>query len=127
MRKIRLLFLMILLLIPASTFAQTNAANKSWNNFWTQFTSAVTKKNKPAVKRLMASEKDFFSGGGGESRSEWLQMVDKSRLWGNLQRAVKSGTKFYDYDGKPGRVTKDNTLIFAFIGGQWRFMGPMGD
>ncbi len=75
----------------------------------------------------MASEKDFFSGGGMEDRNGWLAMVDKYRLWSNLQRAVKGGTKSYDYDGKPGRVTKDNTLIFAFIGGQWRFMGPMGD
>jgi len=120
-------FLVVVMLIPASAFAQKSAADKSWNTFWTQFTSAVNKKSKPAVKRLMASEKDFSSGGGMEDRDGWLQLVDKQRWWDDLQRDVKSGTKSYDYDGKPGRVTRNNTLIFAFIGGRWRFMGPMGD
>lgn len=128
MKKIRILFLMIFLMIPSVAFAQSAAtANKSWNAFWRQFTSAVNRKNKAAVKRLMAEEKDFFSGGGGESRDEWLQMVEEQKWWGLLQKSVKIGTKPSDYDGKPGRVTKDSHLVFAFIGGRWRFMGPMGD
>lgn len=130
MKKIHFLsisFLIVVMLIPASAFAQKSAADKSWNAFWTQFTSAVNKKSKPAVKRLMASENDFFSGGGGETRDQWLAMIERNRSWGDFQRSVKGGTKYYDYDGKPGKVTKDNTLVFAFIGNRWRFMGPMGD
>lgn len=128
MKKLRILLLALFLLVPSAAFAQTSAAaNKSWNTFWTQFSSAVNKKNKAAVKRLMASENDFFSGGGVENRDGWLQLVEKEKWWGNLQRAVKGGTKSSPYDGKPGKVTKDNSLVFAFIGGKWRFMGPMGD
>lgn len=129
MKKTRILFLTLFLMIPSATaFTQTTAAaNKSWNAFWRQFSSAVNRKNKAAVKRLMASEKDFSSGGGGETRDEWLQMVDKEKWWGLLQKSVRAGVKTYEYDGRPSRVTKDNRMIFVFIGGRWRFVGPMGD
>lgn len=121
--KTRILILALCLLIPATTYAQTAATDKSWDSFWTKFSAAVSLKNRAAVKSLMASEKDFFSGGGGETRDEWL----KSVYWPDLKGSVRSGIKKYNYDGKPGRKTKDNYLIFAFIGGRWRFMGPMGD
>lgn len=131
MRKISLLsflFLIALLLNPAHAFAQTNAAaGKSWNSFWTQFSQAVNKRSKPAVKRLMASEEDFSSGGGSEDRNEWLALADQYKWWGILQKSVRAGTKTYKYGGRPSRVTKNNHLIFAFIGGRWRFVGPMGD
>lgn len=128
MKKLRILFLALFLLIPTAAFAQSSAAaNKSWNSFWTQFTQAVNKKNKPAVKKLMASEQNFFSGGGGESRDEWLQMVDEQKWWELLQKSVRLGVKAEKYDGKPGKITKDRHLIFAYIGGKWQFMGPMGD
>ena len=127
-KRIILLLLAMLLVFPALVSAQKSAnADKSWNAFWTQFSAAVSRKNKASVKKLMALEDDFFSGGGGETRDEWLQMVDEQKWWGLLQRSVRLGTKFYNYDGKPGRVTKNNHLIFAFIGGKWRFMGSMGD
>lgn len=127
MKKLQILFLLLLLLLPVSTFAQRSTANKSWNAFWSKFSTAVNKRNKVALKSLMASEKDFFSGGGGETRDEWIQMVEEQRWWGLLQKSVRLGVKADTYDGKPGRVTKDNHLVFAFIGGKWRFMGPMGD
>ncbi len=123
MKKIRILILAFCLLIPASAFAQTSTANKSWNSFWTKFSTAVNKKNQVALKGLMASERDFFSGGGGETRNEWLASVS----WAELKKSVRRGTKVDNSDGKPGRLTKDNHLVFAFIGGRWRFMGPMGD
>ncbi len=123
MKKIRILILAVCLLIPATAFAQSPAASRSWNSFWTKFSAAVNSRNRAGVKNLMASERDFFSGGGGETRDQWLASVS----WRELQKSVRRGTKNYNYDGKPGRVTKDNYFIFAFIGGKWRFIGPMGD
>ncbi len=114
MIKRRILFLVIFLMIPASVFAQTSAqANKSWNSFWTQFTAAVNSKNKAAVKRLMAAEKDFDSGGGSENRDQWLRLVEKQNYWTSLQKSVRSGTKSHtDFNDRPTRVTKDEALIF---------------
>ncbi len=123
MKKTRILFLAFCLLIPASAFAQTSTANKSWNSFWTKFSTAVNQKNRVGLKSLMASERDFFSGGGGETRNEWLASVS----WTELKKSVRRGVKVDNSDGKPGRLTKDNHLVFGFLGGKWRFMGPMGD
>ena len=95
-----------------------NSTSTNYGTKVTKFFEIVT-----FVKSLMASEKDFFSGGGGETRDQWLRAVS----WSELQKSVKKGVKNYNYDGKPGRVTKDNYLVFAFTGGKWRFMGPMGD
>jgi hypothetical protein len=129
--SLRLIVLMFFLLIPAAVSAQSKAAqaaaNKSWQSFWTQFSAAVNAKNKAAVKRLMASENDFFSGGGGESRDEWLQLVESQKWWGLLQKSVRLGTRVDNSDRWLGRVTRDSHLTFAFIGGRWRFTGPMGD
>ncbi len=124
--RISFLFLLLFLFVPSVSFAQS-AAEKSWKPFWTQFTAAVKSKSKPAVKRLMSSENDFFSGGGGESRNEWLKMLDESKLWGEVQRSVAKGVVAYNEDGKTGRITKDRNLIFQYIGSKWRFVGVMGD
>lgn len=123
MMKIRILVLAFLLLIPAAVSAQKSVADKNWDSFWTKFSSAVNTKNRAALKSLMASEKDFYPGGGGGTRDEWLSMVS----WRELQKSVRLGTKADRTYNKPGRVTRDNYLVFAFTGGRWRFMGPMGD
>lgn len=126
--KIQILSLLVLLLVPSLVFGQKAAANKSWSNFWNQFTSAVNKKSRTGVKALMCVEKDFLNGGGIETRDEWLAAVQKEKLWGELQRAVAKGTTDYDLGGgKPARVTGDRSLIFEFTGGRWRFRGLMGD
>jgi len=75
----------------------------------------------------MSSEAAFFSGGGGETRDQWIQMIDESRAWRRLRRSVASGTVPYYEGGRPGRITRDRTLIFQFVGGRWRFVGVMGD
>ena len=130
--RISFLFLLLFLFIPSLAVAQTSrsvtaAANKSWQPFWTQFSSAVRKKNKAAMKRLMSSEKDFFSGGGGETRDEWLKMLDDRKIWGLGQKSVAKGVVPFNEGGKIGRITKDRHLIFRYIGGTWRFVGIMGD
>jgi hypothetical protein len=119
------LFILLLLFVPSFASAQS-AADKSWKPFWTQFSVAVKSKNKAAVKRLMSSEKDFFSGGGGETRDEWLKELDQG-FWGGIQKSVAKGVKNYSEGGRAGRITKDRYLIFQYIGGKWRFVGVMGD
>jgi hypothetical protein len=105
--------------------AQTTP-NESWNAFWAQFSAAVNKKDRVALKRLMASEREFHPGSLG-SREGWLQAVEKQRWWGLLQKSVRLGTVPFDWSGEPTRVTRDNHLGFRFLRGRWRFLGPWGD
>lgn len=123
--RILFLFLLFILFIPSVSSAQS-VAEKSWQPFWTQFNTAVKSKNKAAVKRLMSSEKDFFSGGGGETRDEWLQSLDDG-FWGGIRKSLAKGVKPYHENRRTGRVTKDDLLIFQYISGKWRFVGVMGD
>lgn len=104
-----------------------DAQGNDWNSFWTTFSNAVSKHDRVALKRLMSSEADFFSGGGGENRDQWIQMISERNAWRELQRSVASGTMPYNEGRRPGRITRDRTLIFQLIGGRWRFVGVMGD
>jgi hypothetical protein len=132
MKKARILSLALLLLIPSVAFTQTSrstnaTANRGWQQFWRQFSAAVNKKDHAALKALMSSENDFFSGGGGENRDEWIQMIDRRKAWRDMQKSVASGTVPLKDEKGPSRITKDRTLIFRLIGGRWRFVGVMGD
>lgn len=125
LNRISFLFLLLFLFVPSFASAQS-AAEKSWKPFWTQFTAAVKSKDKAGVKRLMSSEKDWFSVGGGETRDEWLKMLDDG-FWGEVQKSVAKGVVAYNEGGRTGRITKDRQLVFQYIGGKWRFVGIMGD
>ncbi len=105
-------------MLPVSALAQTADASRSWNAFWTKFSAAINAKNKSAVKSMMVAERDFDSA-GGETRDQWLASV----RWAELKQSVRKGVKVRNYDGKPGRISKDNYLLFAYVGGRWRFMG----
>ena len=50
MKKLRILILGFCLLIPASAFAQTSTANRSWGAFWTKFSAAVNTRNRTNLK-----------------------------------------------------------------------------
>ncbi|MGC2237811.1 MAG: hypothetical protein WA584_16725 [Pyrinomonadaceae bacterium] len=133
MSRIFFLFILLFLFIPSLAAAQTSrsvttAANKSWKPFWTQFTAAVKSKNKAAVKQLMVAERDFSNGAEGGTRNQWLKNLDKQKLWGEVQRTVAKGTKLYNSGEKiPWRVTMDDSLLFVFEKGSWRFFGVRGD
>jgi hypothetical protein len=137
MIKPRILLLLLLLLVPALTFAQTSrsnwaAANASWQSFYTEFRAAVNKRDRAALLRMMPD--DFFDGGGGSTASEWLRLIDenaKNGSWRDLQKSFARGTvikRSWSRKGTPTRVTKDNGYYFEFRKDKkWYFAGVVGD
>ena len=137
MTKTRILFLLLLLLIPSLTFAQKSrsnwaAANASWGSFYTAFRAAVNKRDSAAMLRMMPD--DFFDGGGGMTASEWLQFINenaKNGSWRDLQKSFAQGTvinRKWSSKGIPIRVTKDNGYYFEFRRDKrWYFAGVVGD
>lgn len=129
MKTARILPIVLLLLVPSVSFAQSRATNaaatRSWQSFWRQFSAAINKKDRAALRRMMPS--DFFSGGGGQTASEWIKFMDRQNLWREHQMSVALGTKSYKMDRNPGRVTKNDHLIFEYKGGRWWWWGIMGD
>ena len=129
MKKALVLSLMLFLFTPSLVLAQTSRAtqaqaDKAWPIFWRQFSTAIKSKDRVALKRLMASEKEFFSGGGGETRDEWITMIG----WEKLQTALVIGTMPLNDGGRnPARITKDRGLVFEYVRGRWSFTGVMGD
>lgn len=104
------------------------AANRKWKPFWAQFATAVRSRNKASVRQLMVAEKEFSYDEEGGTRNQWLRLLDRHKLWGDVQKSVAKGTKLYDTGEKiPWRITKDNSLLFVFEKGKWRFRGTMGD
>jgi hypothetical protein len=134
MRKVilRKSFLLIatLFLTTISINAQSSrrvSEDAAWNPFWRAFAAAVNARSTAGLRRLAVPARDFFSGGGAETREQWFRMVNRDKLWGLLQRSVRSGTR-RRVEGKTiERVTNDNGLVFVFVRGRWRFNGPMGD
>lgn len=59
--------------------------DKLWPSFWAKFRAAVNSRSKVRLKLLMAPESEFSSGGGGESRDEWLTLVSEQKWWPLLQ------------------------------------------
>ena len=94
--RICILFLLLFLVIPSFVVAQRSSsestvATKSWTKFFEEFSAAVKKKNKSALKKLM--DPDFFGGlGGYPSRDEWLNHIVADNLWSVLQKSVSKGT-----------------------------------
>lgn len=128
--RISFLFLLLFLIVPSASFAQskrtTETANKTWEAFWNKFSAAVKNKNKPTIKSLASSR--FTWHDADDTVSAWLKNLDSSKLWYLVQNSVKKGTTPYDSgEKKPWRVTRDNHLLFVFENGSWRFYGIMGD
>ena len=128
MIKLRILLLTLCLLVPTAAFAETQAATKSWQAFWTQFSSAIEKKSPAALRRLAAPKKNFsLNGGGNQTPAQWIAYIQKDNLWGDYRKAVASGTKPYNCGRGTCRVTNNNELLFQFLGGRWQWIGVMGD
>ena len=137
MRTKLTLSVVLLLLVPLVTFAQTGQAmpaiaNRSWPSFWQQFIAAVNKKDRVALLRMMPS--DFYDGGGGSTASEWLKFIDENETngsWKDLKHSFAKGTVFkrkWSNKGTPTRVTRDNGYYFEFRKDKrWYFAGVVGD
>lgn len=83
---------------------------------------------------LKMMPRNFFSGGGGETASEWLQFIEenaKNGSWRDLQNSFAGGTvvhRAWSSKGVPTRVTKDNGYYFEFRKDKkWYFAGVVGD
>ena len=102
------------------------AAERDWNNFWTEFRAAVEKRNRAALRALTAfsirldnrvvpanAAFERFDGDAGEN------------LWRRLDEALATGAKKPDgFNRRPMRETGDDSLFFDFSsGGRWRWRG----
>lgn len=138
MKNRYLLIAFALVLAVCSASAQTPskkteaAANAAWANFWRQFTAAVNKKDRVAVRKLMAD--NFADDSGGLNATEWLRFIDENERkgsWRDLQKSFARGTvvnKEWPSKGVPTRITRDKFYYFEFRkDGRWYFAGVVGD
>jgi hypothetical protein len=132
-----LLAVPLMLFVALAAFSQTPAtriatAERTWANFWRQFTLAINKKDHTALLRMMPP--DFFDGGGGLTPKQWLKFIDENEpngSWRDLRKSVAGGTKsnrIWSAKGTPTKVTRDNAYYFEFRkDGKWYFAGVIGD
>jgi hypothetical protein len=133
MKRLSLLLPLAICLLASASWAQTSSpANRAWPVFWRAFLTAVNHRDRSSMRKMMPD--DFFDGGGGLNRDEWLKFIDeneKNGSWRDLKRSFAAGTvisKERTNDGVPTRVTKDHGYYFEFRkGGHWYFAGIVGD
>jgi len=137
MKTYGILSTLLILVVGLSSFAQKPAdknatASQSWPGFWRQFTTAINKKDRTALLKMMPE--DFSDGGGGLTAGEWLQFIDENERkgsWRDLQKSFARGTvvdKNGSKKGKQTRVTRDNAYYFEFRKDKkWYFAGVVGD
>lgn len=116
--------LILILMFVSASFAQAQtpatkkAAAKSWNVFWTKFTTAVKTKNR---KTFIALTRKDFQDAGGSTIEEWIDNVS----WSELRKSVNRGTMDYNHGREIGRITKNRDLIFIYGKNGWRFFGEL--
>jgi len=130
-----LLITLALVLTAGAVSAQNktdSAANRAWASFYAQFTAAVNKKDRVALKKMMAG--NFADDSGGLNASEWLRFIDENERkgsWRDLQKSFARGTivnKEWPSKGVPTRITRDKFYYFEFRkDGKWYFAGVVGD
>lgn len=88
------LALVLILLCQHLGAAQSNdAAQRAWNKFFPVFRSAVLRRDRAVLRKMMAS--DFFSSGGNDAGPEAaFQFWDEptARRWKAFERALRRGT-----------------------------------
>jgi hypothetical protein len=130
MKKTHILSLMLLLLIPSLAFAQTSsskdvaAANRSWPSFIAAFRVAVKKRDRVALKKMIAIP--FITQVDGELNSpeDVFKWLDGTKSWGDLQKAVAPRSK--STSNNDGARPKRWAGIFDFEfgrDGRWRISG----
>ena len=104
--------------IQAQSAATKKVATKSWNAFWTKFSTAV--KNKYRKTFIALTRKGFFDA-GGSNIEEWIDNVS----WSRLRSSIKKGTKDYSHGREIARITRNRDLIFEYGKNGWRFFGEL--
>lgn len=97
--------------------SSTPADENGFQNFFTEFSSAVRKRDRVALRLMMSSTIEFL--GGDEQPSGAFDRLDgmNGEGWKQLEKSVATGTKPYR-DSHPQIVTrvtnlKDNLVLFA--------------
>jgi hypothetical protein len=120
MSLLRISLVCAAVLLPQQVSAQTKAAaDRAWPSFFVAFRSAVRKKDRVALRKMMVSD-FYFSGGGGDDNNDgdWRddafefwddplnrgwEALDKTLRWGSVAAA-----RWWADGGKPkypGRVS----------------------
>jgi hypothetical protein len=134
-KSIYLLIMLALVFAAGAVAAQKktdSSADRAWAGFWRQFTAAVNKKDRVALKTMMAT--NFADDSGGLNATEWLRFIDENERkgsWRDLQKSFARGTivnKEWPSKGVPTRITRDKFYYFEFRkDGKWYFAGVVGD
>jgi hypothetical protein len=100
MKFSRIIILSLTLLVPQTAATQTKvAAERAWKPFIAAFRAALKKRDRAALKKMMAE--DFFTSGGigddnqdGDSRDETFEFWDEShtRGWEAFDKVLAQGT-----------------------------------
>lgn len=140
--------LLLALLAPSANAAQSNlTAEQAWKPFIAAFRVAVKKRDRAALKKMMAE--DFFTSGGvgddnqdGDSRDETFAFWDEPHMrgWEAFDKVLSQGTApmatWWDHGEKRRYVSRvappaanvgrkikrarnEWYAIFEFRGGRW--------
>lgn len=104
--------------------AETRPAHTRWLSFLTAFRAAVNKRDRGALRGMIATPFYTPSDEVINSPDEVIKWIDKYRLWRELQREVASGSSTFipDDRGRPTRYL--GTLSFELgSDGRWRLSG----
>ena len=70
MRFFHATLLLLVLLVPGVTFAQRDvSAERAWKPFFVAFRTAVRKRDREALRKMMVAD-FYFSGGGGDDNGD---------------------------------------------------------
>lgn len=132
MKKVCVLSLLLVLSIPGVASAQTRArnsgANQSWQQFYIAFRNAVRKRDKVALKRMMAV--NFNSAAGiSYSESDARDAVLRDLDWDSLNQLLSQGVgPIKKENGKavrqaPPSLESTGMVAFFELGrdGRWRW------
>ncbi len=134
--RIYILVLLLFLFIPSFAVAQKSRsvnveANKSWTKFFAEFSTAVKKRDRPALKAMISDSFDWTAERLGVTPDGVVKILDEEKVWKILQKSL-AVRRFIPtkYDSRPARQTKTDypTCFFVFeADGKWRWQAVLGD
>jgi hypothetical protein len=146
MKRVLITALLLVLLAPQAASAQrAGAADRAWRPFISAFRSAVRKRDRAALRKMMAADFYYHSSGGDENgdadtRDEAFEYWAEPRLgaWQALEKVLAAGTARNTAMREPGnrrpsrvappaandrRAIETNSFdwyaVFEFRGGRW--------